>query len=95
MAEKNILLKVGKNSKPRSVAGALSAVVREQGGEAELQAVGAGAVNQLVKAVAIARGMVAPSGMDLAMVPAFQEIKIEDEERTALRFKVIDLNRFR
>ncbi len=81
------MLKVSAGSKPKMVAGALAAVVREEG-TAEIQAVGAAAVNQAVKAVAIARGYVAPNGIDLVCVPAFAEIEIEGEERTAIRFVV-------
>lgn len=81
------ILKVSAQSNPKSVAGALAAIFRQYG-KAEMQAVGAGAVNQAVKAVAIARGFVAPSGVNLVMIPAFAEIKIEDEERTAIRFIV-------
>lgn len=81
------VLKVSAQSKPKSVAGALAAVLRERG-TAEVQAVGAGAVNQAVKAIAIARGYVAPNGIDLVAVPAFAEIDIEGEERTAIRFIV-------
>lgn len=80
-------LKVSSTSNPKSVAGALAAVMRERGA-AEIQAVGAGAVNQAVKAIAIARGYVAPNGIDLVAVPAFAEIAIEGEERTAIRFIV-------
>ncbi|OTA40413.1 MAG: stage V sporulation protein S, partial [Symbiobacterium thermophilum] len=64
-----------------------AAVLREKG-SAEVQAVGAGAVNQAVKAIAIARGYVAPNGIDLITIPAFAEIAIEGEERTAIRFIV-------
>lgn len=81
------VLKVSAHSKPKSVAGALAAVLREKG-SAEVQAVGAGAVNQAVKAIAIARGYVAPNGIDLVTIPAFAEIVIEAEERTAIRFIV-------
>lgn len=63
------VLRVSTKSNPNSVAGALAGVLREKG-TAELQAVGAGALNQAVKAVAIARGFVAPSGIDLVCVPA-------------------------
>ncbi len=80
-------LKVSASSNPKSVAGALAAVLREKG-SAEVQAVGAGAVNQAVKAIAIARGYVAPNGIDLITIPAFAEIAIEGEERTAIRFIV-------
>ncbi|MDK2785261.1 MAG: stage sporulation protein [Bacillota bacterium] len=81
------VLKVSAQSNPKSVAGALAAVLREHGA-AEVQAVGAGAVNQAVKAVAIARGFVAPNGMDLVCVPAFAEIEIDGEERTAIKLIV-------
>jgi stage V sporulation protein S len=86
MAEIEVL-KVAANSKPVAVAGALAAIIREKG-VAELQAIGAGAVNQAVKAIAIARGYVAPSGIDLVCVPAFADVEIEGEERTAIKFLV-------
>lgn len=81
------ILKVSSNSQPKSVAGALAAVLRDNH-TAELQAVGAGAVNQAVKAIAITRGFVAPNGIDLVAVPAFSEVNIDGEERTAIKFIV-------
>ncbi len=81
------VLKVSAKSNPKSVAGALAAVLREQN-TAEVQAVGAGAVNQAIKAIAIARGFVAPNGINLIAIPAFAEIDIDGEERTAIRFIV-------
>ena len=81
------VLKVSAKSNPNSVAGALAGVIREKG-SAELQAIGAGAINQAVKAVAIARGFVAPSGLDLVCIPAFTEIQIEGDERTAIKLIV-------
>jgi stage V sporulation protein S len=81
------ILKVSAHSSPKSVAGALAAVIREKGA-AEVQAVGAGAVNQAVKAIAICRGFVAPNGIDLIAIPAFAEIVIDSEERTAIKFLV-------
>ena len=81
------VLKVSAKSNPNSVAGALAGVIRERGG-AELQAIGAGAINQAVKAVAIARGFVAPSGLDLVCIPAFVDVIIEGEERTAIKLIV-------
>lgn len=80
-------MKVSSKSNPNSVAGALAGVIRERGG-AEIQAIGAGALNQAVKAVAIARGFVAPSGLDLVCVPAFTDIMIDGEERTAIKLIV-------
>ena len=65
------VLKVSSKSNPNSVAGAMAGVVR-QSGAVEVQVVGAGALNQAVKAIAIARGYVAPSGVDLICVPAAQ-----------------------
>lgn len=81
------VLKVSARSNPNSVAGALAGVIRENG-TAEIQAIGAGAINQAVKSIAIARGFVAPSGMDLICIPAFTDIQIEGEERTAIKFIV-------
>ncbi len=65
----------------------MSAVIRSEG-SVEIQAVGASAVNQAVKAIAIARGFVAPNGIDLVAIPAFVEIAIDGEERTAIKFVV-------
>lgn len=81
------VLKVSAKSNPNSVAGALAGVLRERG-VAELQAIGAGALNQAVKAVAIARGFVAPSGVDLICIPAFTDIVIDGEDRTAMKLIV-------
>jgi len=81
------VLKVSAKSNPNSVAGALAAVLREKH-KAEVQAIGAGALNQAVKAVAIARGFVAASGMDLICIPAFADILIDGERRTAIKLIV-------
>lgn len=81
------VLKVSAKSVPNSVAGAIAGVIRESG-SVEVQAVGAGATNQAVKAIAIARGYLAPAGMDLVCVPTFGNIVINDEERTAIRLIV-------
>lgn len=80
-------LKVSSKSSPNAVAGALAGVLRENG-TAELQVVGAGALNQAIKAIAIARGFVAPGGLDLICVPAFTDIRINGEERTAIKLLV-------
>lgn len=81
------VLRVSSKSSPNAVAGALAGVIREKG-SVEIQAIGAGAINQAVKAVAIARGFVAPSGMDLICIPAFTEIAIDGENRTAVKLIV-------
>ncbi len=81
------ILKVATKSNPNSVAGALAGVIKERG-KAELQAIGAGAINQAVKAIAISRGFVAPSGLNLICIPAFTDIEINGEERTAIKFIV-------
>lgn len=81
------ILKVSARSSPTAVAGAIAAVIRDAG-SAEIQAVGAGAINQAVKSIAIARGYVAPSGIDLVCVPAFADIIIDGEERTAIKLIV-------
>ena len=81
------VLKVSSKSKPNSVAGALANAFREKQ-MVEIQAVGAGSLNQAVKAIAIARGYVAPTGKDLICVPAFSDITIDGEERTAIKLIV-------
>jgi len=81
------ILKVSARSRPSSVAGAIAGVVRETG-RAEVQAIGAGATNQAVKAVAIARSYLQEDGIDIVCIPSFAEVIIEQEERTAIRLMV-------
>ena len=81
------VLKVSTKSNPNSVAGALAAIIKEKN-IVEIQAVGAGAINQAVKAIANARGFVAPSGKDIVCIPAFTDIEIDGEERTAIKLIV-------
>ncbi len=80
-------LKVSTRSNPNSVAGAMAGVVRSHGA-VEVQVVGAGALNQAIKAIAIARGYVAASGIDLVCVPAFADITIDGQDRTAIRLRI-------
>lgn len=80
-------LKVSSKSDSNRVAGALANVLRENE-EVELQAIGAGALNQAIKGIAIARGFVAPSGKNLVCIPAFSDIVIDGEERTAIKLIV-------
>lgn len=81
------ILKVSSKSNPSSVAGALANVFKDKN-IVEVQAVGAGAINQAIKAIAIARGFVAPSGKNLICIPAFSDISIDGEERTAIKLIV-------
>jgi stage V sporulation protein S len=81
------IIKVSGKSKTTAVAGAIAGVVRERR-RAEVQAIGAGAVNQAVKAVAIARGYLAEDGIDAICMPAFVNVMIGDQERTAVRLVV-------
>ncbi len=81
------VLKVSATSKPVAVAGAIAGVIRSKG-RVEVQAIGAGAINQAVKAIAISRGYVAPGGLDLVCIPAFIDISIDGEERTGIRLLV-------
>ena len=83
------VLKVSSKSAPNSVAGAMAGVIREQKC-VELQAVGASAVNQAIKAIAIASGYLAPTGTELICKPAFVNVTIEDEDRTAIKIIVED-----
>ncbi len=81
------IIKVSARSRSTAVAGAIAGVVREHN-RAEVQAIGAGAVNQAVKAVAIARGYLSDDNIDVIVIPYFTEVMIEDQERTALRMVV-------
>lgn len=88
--EKVELLKVATKSNPNSVAGAIAGFVRENG-QVEIQVIGAGALNQAIKAIAIARGFVAPSGKDIVCYPAFVNQDIDNEERTLIKLIVKEL----
>jgi stage V sporulation protein S len=81
------VIRVAAQSRSTAVAGAIAGVVREQG-RAEVQAIGAGAVNQAVKAAAIARGFLALDGLDIVCIPSFTDVEIGGQERTAIRIAV-------
>ena len=81
------VLKISTKSNPNSVAGAIAGLIKERG-KAEMQVIGAGAINQAIKAIAIARGFVAPSGIDLICIPAFTEVRIDEDERTGVKLLV-------
>ncbi len=81
------VLKVSAHSRPSAVAGAIAAVIRNTG-RADVQAIGAGATNQAIKAVAIARDYLQPNGIDIVVIPAFIDVIIAEEERTAIRLVV-------
>lgn len=80
-------LKVSSKSSPASVAGAIAGMIKD-GTNVEIQSVGAGAVNQAVKAIAISRGFLSPVGIEISCVPSFADIVIDGEYRTAIRFTV-------
>lgn len=81
-------IKVSSKSSPSSVAGAIAGMIKD-GHNVSMQCVGAGAVNQAVKAVAIARGFLAPHGIELAAVPSFADIIIDGENRTAIQISLV------
>ncbi len=80
-------LRISSNSNPKSVAGAIAAVLRNNG-TVEIQAIGAGAVNQAVKSIAIARGYVVANGIEPICIPAFTKTMLGDEEKTAIKLHV-------
>lgn len=82
-----VTVRVSGKSRPNAVAGAVAALLRLHG-EVEVQAIGALAVNQAIKAIAIARAFVADDGLDLWCAPSFVKLELEDEERTALKLHV-------
>lgn len=81
------ILKISQKSNPNSVAGAIAALIQERD-TVEMQAIGAGALNQAIKAIAIARGFIAPQGINLVCVPAFAKVEVEGLERTGIRLIV-------
>lgn len=81
------ILKVASSSNPSATAGALANTIREEG-KARLQAIGPKAVNQMIKAITIARGYMAPSGVDLIFMPSFVDVQINEGKKTALRLHV-------
>jgi len=81
------LLKVSSNSNPRALAGALTKIMKENSA-VDIQAVGAGALNQAIKAIAIARGYISSRGVDLVCAPGFVDIEIDGEKRTAIKLSV-------
>ena len=85
--EKIEILKVSSKSNPNSVAGAIAAMIKDHG-KVELQAIGAGALNQAIKGISIARGFVAPGGIDLVCIPAFADVEVEGEDRTGIKLIV-------
>lgn len=85
------ILKVSSKSNPNLVAGAIAGIMRTEK-KVEIQAIGAGALNQAIKAIAIARGFVAPSGQELVVIPAFADVLIGDEQRTAMKLIVKNVN---
>ena len=80
-------IKVSAKSRSTAVAGAIANVIREHR-EAQVQAIGAGAVNQAVKAIAIARNYLKQDGLDITCAPMFVEVDVGEQERTAIRFHV-------
>jgi stage V sporulation protein S len=80
-------IKVSARSRTASVAGAIAGVMRESG-QADVQAIGAGAVNQAIKAIAIATGYLAEEDVHIVCVPSFVEITIDDQVRTAIKISV-------
>ena len=80
-------LKVSSKSSPSSVAGAIAGMIKD-GISVDIQSVGAGAVNQAVKAIAISRGFLAPIGIEIVCCPFFADIDIKGQKRTAIRFRV-------
>ena len=84
------VFKVSSKTEPGKLAGAMAGVVRT-GGEISIQAIGAGAVNQAVKAVAIARGFLAPAGIEVAIVPSFKEQELGEWFVTAMVLEVVKI----
>lgn len=83
------IFKTSARSNPNKIAGAIANVIKK-GDDVEIQAVGSAAVNQSLKAIAIARGFLAPGGHDLICFPAFSDVEIEGEHKTAIKIFIND-----
>lgn len=81
------MIKVATNSSPSKVAGSLATIIREQK-VIEIQTIGAGALNQAIKAIAIARGFLVSSGIDIVVIPSFREVMINQSEKTAIKLRI-------
>ena len=81
------MIKVATNSSPSKVAGSLATIIREQK-VIEIQTIGAGALNQAIKAIAIARGFLVSSGFDIVVIPSFREVMINQSEKTAIKLRI-------
>ena len=86
------ILKVSAKSSPNLVAGAIAGVIRDAG-EVEVQAIGAGAVNQAIKAIAVANSFLAEDQIEICCKPSFAEVSVNDEQRTAIKLIVMAENR--
>lgn len=82
-----MILKVSSKSNPNSVAGCIAGMIKEEE-KVELQCVGAGAINQAIKSIIIAKGFVSPSGIDIRINPSFKQIEIDNVDRTCIRLVV-------
>jgi len=85
--DKSEIIKVSAQSRSTAVAGAIAGIIREQG-RVDVQAIGAGAVNQAMKAAAIARGYLLLDGINAIIIPSFSDVIIEGSERTAVRMSI-------
>lgn len=81
------MMKVSSKSQPSKVAGALTCLLRENGC-VQIQVIGAGALNQAMKAIAISRGYVASSGKEIYCIPCFYDLMIQEQTVTSLRLNV-------
>ena len=88
MIKNKQILKVSSKSEPKDVAGMIANLVKEEI-TTEIQAIGAGAVNQATKSIIIARGYVAPAGYNLGCVPTFVDVEVDGETRTGIKFIIL------
>jgi stage V sporulation protein S len=94
MSESNVIvLRIKNSTPPAKLAGSIAKNLQE-GKAVTMIAVGAGAVNQCIKGFSIARGFTAASGLNLAIIPSFEDIEINSEHRTAIKFQILDLSRY-
>lgn len=82
------IIKVSSKSNPNSVAGAITNIIKEKD-SCEIRVIGAGALNQAIKAIIISRGFIAPFGKSIYVLPSFEDVEINEEEKTMIKLQVI------
>ena len=89
MENEKVILKVSSKSKPKDVAGAIAGSFKNGAKKVSITTIGAGALNQSIKSIIIARGFLSPVGINLKAVPSFETLIVDGNERTAINVSLV------